>query len=95
MDIHFISYNSEFELETNLSVEEFTHHLFQVAKPEFDRAHIKSVVEASNSIEFKGTPFRFAWNGWNRYNGISSGKILVERVGNYLYITNHISITEC
>jgi len=57
----------------------FTADLFEQIIKKLEASEIHDIKKIDNKLVFKGQIFRFVWNGWNLMNGISSGKIGVEK----------------
>ncbi len=57
-------------------------------------AYIFDIQSQESVVSFKGTVFRFAWNGWNLFNGISKGEIRITKYDDKRYLYYKINFLE-
>ncbi len=90
-----LSYNRKKELYISLNQEIMLKRFREEIEKKLQNSYIQNVESTHESICFKGTPFRFAWNGWNLFNGISSGTIEFKFITeNKFFVKQKICFTE-
>ncbi len=57
-------------------------------------AYMQKISLKDNSLDFSGPPFRFVWNGWNMFNPVSNGQILILQQGKYFVVQYRIYFWE-
>ena len=94
MDYTFLTLSVSSKIKTDISVLDFNDKFFKRVDKELDAAYIKNIVKDEKSRKFKGTLFRFIWNGWNVFNPISRGKIEIVNFKNSIYLRIKIYFLE-
>ena len=94
MNYSFFAVSVSNKIKTKISVPEFKAQFFNKIDTELKSAYIKNIVKDEKSRKFKGSVFRFVWNGWNVFNPISSGEIEVVNFKNSIYIRHKIYFLE-
>lgn len=94
MRIPILTYTRQFEITTQLSELEVSEYLFKQIDKDLNDAYIKNKHRNNNTYKYKATPFRFAWNGWNRFNGVSGGEITIKQENQTITIKNRLKFTE-
>ncbi|MCQ2974158.1 MAG: hypothetical protein MJ211_05040 [Bacteroidales bacterium] len=89
-----LKYRSDFEIYSKLSADEFADSLFKRVKPELEVAYMNDRWRHNNEYRFKGTFFRFVWNGFNRFNGILGGNLKVEKNQGLITVHSEINFKE-
>ena len=90
----FLTLSVSSKIKTDISVLDFNDKFFKRVDKELDSAYIKNIVKDEKSRKFKGTLFRFIWNGWNVFNPISRGKIEIVNFKNSIYLRIKIYFLE-
>lgn len=57
-------------------------------------SYIHEIKNTTNGFKFRGTIFRFAWNGFNFLNGISNGSIKIQVSDNEIVVKYKIFFVE-
>jgi hypothetical protein len=73
---------------------DFAEQLFPVLYKRFEKAYVKYSFQNPYKVTFFASFGRFAWNGWDLFNGISKGVIKLEENNNQLYIYHKICFYE-
>ena len=89
-----LKYRTDFEIYSKMSAEEFADLLFKRLRPEFDEAYMNDRWRHNNEYRFKGTFMRFVWNGFNRFNGVLGGRLLVEKNQGLITVHSEINFKE-
>ena len=90
----FFHHGREDEIFINLKVNDFSDEYFKRVDKSLDRAYIFHRKQENNRYSFKGSIFRFAWNGWNLFNNISNGEIEFTEKNDKRYISHKIYFVE-
>lgn len=86
MGYSLFTYKSVKKVKTVASHTDFTILFHKKMDKILDDAYIHHVDKKHYELEFKGIFFRFIWNGFNRFNGITKGNIKVEEIKGKLFI---------
>jgi hypothetical protein len=89
-----ISHGRKDEIVIHTSINNFASEYFKIFKKKLTESYIFNYKVDGNCIEFNGTVFRFAWNGWNLFNTISYGKIEFTSEDDRPFISHQIKFTE-
>jgi len=84
----------EAPLAINLPTGEFAAEFFKLLDERLEKSYIFKRVTEGNKLSFRGSIFRFIWNGWNLFNPISRGEIEFVEVDGKPFITHKICFTE-
>jgi len=68
-------YKSKKQYFASGETQKFRDALFEKIRIKVLNSGIKNIVITENEIKFKGQIFRFAGNGWNILNGVTSGSV--------------------
>lgn len=79
MFIPLLQYRTKFEIYSTMSQEEFSLHLFDSVRKDLEEGYMRDRWRHNCDYEFKGSNFRFIWNGFNRFNGIKKGSLNVSK----------------
>ena len=94
MDKGFFHHSRRDEIFINLTINDFSKEYFKRVNKSLDKAYIFHIKQEKNKFEFKGSIFRFVWNGWNLFNYISNGEIEFKENNNKRYISHKIYFLE-
>jgi len=94
MPIPILSYTSQVKIKSSVDEPIFVFYYFKLFKRQLDKAYIKNISEKANTCIYKGTPFRFSWNGWNKFNGVTSGKVTLKKQGNEILLNYQLNFYE-
>ena len=94
MDKGFFHHGREDEIFINLTINDFSNEYFKRVDKSLDEAYVFHRKKEKNKFEFKGSIFRFVWNGWNLFNYISNGKIEFKEENDKRYISHKIYFLE-
>lgn len=92
--IPILENKAQFEVYTTLSAEEFSDYFFRELKEDMDNAWMKERWFHNKKYTYKGEFFRFAFCGFNRFNGVSSGRIQVDKNLGLITIKSIINFKE-
>jgi len=90
----FFHHGREDEIFINLKVNDFSDEYFKLVDKSLDDAYVFHRKRENNKYSFKGSIFRFVWNGWNLFNNISNGEIEFTEKNNKRYISHKIYFVE-
>jgi hypothetical protein len=82
------------QIVINISTDEFAAAYFKIFEEKLVNSYIFLRQVEGNLLRFRGSIFRFAWNGWNLFNTISSGEIEFTEEGGYPFIRHKIFFNE-
>jgi len=94
MKYSIFSYTSNIQIKTIAPLTDFTILFYKKMEKIFEEAYIHHVIKDDFDLKFSGIFFRFIWNGFNRFNGISSGIIKIEEVKGKLFLNYKIYFKE-
>jgi hypothetical protein len=69
------SYSRKDHILINILTEEFAVEFFNFVHQKLESSYIFNRKTEGNVLTYKGSLFRFVWNGWNLFNTISKGEI--------------------
>lgn len=73
---------------------EFTDIFLRKMKWKFERSELANINQSSNKISFNGPIFRFVWNGYNMFNGITSASVELSEKNKVVNISYQLWFTE-
>lgn len=73
----FLTYRKQHYIY-HLPQEQFEAGFLTTVRREIKKSYIQQFHRDEGSLAFRGTIFRFVWNGWNFLNGITHGRIEVK-----------------
>lgn len=92
--IPLLQYKSNFEVFSTLSAEKFADVFFAIMKPELENAYMKKRWRHNKVYRYAGTFFRFAWNGFHRFNGVSNGEFSIDKDNGLITVHSSICFKE-
>jgi len=88
------SHSRKDQIVINIPTDEFAAAYFKLVNKNLEESYVFDRQVDGSAMKFKGSIFRFAWNGWNLFNPISAGEIeFFEENGNP-FIRHRIYFTE-
>jgi len=90
----FFHHGREDEIFINLTIDDFSKEYFKQIDKRLDKAYIFQRKQEKNKYQFKGSIFRFSWNGWDLFNNISNGEIEFNEKNDKRYISHKIYFLE-
>jgi len=94
MKFNLLSYSSIQQVDTFATHTDYTILFFKKMDTILANAYIQQVEKHNYTLKFVGTIFRYAWNGFNLFNGISKGEIELVQNRNKLYVKHKLIFTE-
>lgn len=94
MGVGLISHSRMDEIAINLHLDDFAKEYINYVDGRLEDSYVFHRDIFKRKIDFKGSVFRFAWNGWNVFNTITSGEIEFESQEDRTYISHRIYFTE-
>ncbi len=91
---NLFSYKSKKELIIAIEENQFVKEFYNEIENKLTNSYITNISKTKNSLEFTAPIFRFAWNGWNMFNGISKGKFNVSFEDGVPYLSKKIYFFE-
>ncbi len=89
-----LSYSKEKRITINAAIEDYAEVLFNNVESKVKQASIKDIDRKKRKLTFDGSIFRFSWNGFNLFNGISSGKMRIDQEDKEVTFSYEIFFTE-
>jgi len=78
----------------NIPTDDFAAAYFKILDLKLENSYVKNRNIIGQLMLFSGSIFRFAWNGWNLFNTISSGEIEFIEENGIPYFRHKIYFTE-
>jgi len=94
MAVGLISHSRMDEITINIHPDDFATEFIKYVDGRLENSYVFHRNIFKRKIDFKGSVFRFAWNGWNVFNTISNGEIEFESQEDRTYINHKIYFTE-
>ncbi|MEN8122073.1 MAG: hypothetical protein ABFS35_17115 [Bacteroidota bacterium] len=94
MAIGLISHSRMDEIVMNIHPDDFAEEFIKLVDAHLEKSYVFHRNIFKRRIDFKGSVFRFAWNGWNVFNTISNGEIEFESQDDSTFINHKIYFTE-
>lgn len=94
MGVGLISHSRMDEITINIHSDDFAKEYINYVDGRLNESYVFHRNIFKRKIGFKGSVFRFAWNGWNVFNTITSGEIEFEDQEDRTYINHKIYFTE-
>ena len=94
MGVGLISHSRMDEIAINIHPDDFAKEYIDYVDGRLEESYVFHRNIFKRRIDFKGSVFRFAWNGWNVFNTITSGEIEFEDQEDRTYINHKIYFTE-
>jgi hypothetical protein len=91
---NFISFSRRKKITVYTNPDEFSDEFLNEVNFKIENSAILEIKRGENEISFKGPLFRYIWNGWNLFNGISRGRINLINSTNSIIFYHKISFTE-
>ncbi|OQY02554.1 MAG: hypothetical protein B6I20_06810 [Bacteroidetes bacterium 4572_117] len=82
------------EIIINIKTDDFAKEFIKLVDARLEKSYVFHRNIFHRRIDFKGSIFRFAWNGWDLFNTISNGEIEFESKDQKTYISHKIYFTE-
>ncbi len=89
-----ISHGRKDQIVINQSIDNFAKSYFEILTKRFNDSYVFHSEITGNKLIFRGTIFRFVWNGWDLFNTISSGEVEFTSENNNSFIRHKVSFTE-
>ena len=94
MAVGLISHSRLDEININIHPDDFAKEFIKLVDSRLENSYVFHRNIFKRRIDFKGSVFRFVWNGWNVFNTISNGEIEFESQDDRTYINHKIYFTE-
>jgi hypothetical protein len=88
------SHSRKDQIAINLPTEEFAMEYFKILNKKLEDSYIFNRKTEGNKLTFRGSIFRFVWNGWDVFNPISAGEIEFSEEDGKTFIRHKIYFTE-
>ena len=82
------------QIVPTIPTDEFSEEFFTSIENRLIKSHIVNIKKGHNKLFFKGVIFRFVWNGWNLFNGISKGEFRIIEKDDKVYLSWKIHFFE-
>jgi len=92
--MNIISYQNNKLINTYAEHTEYTMLFFEKMTTILQNAHIICVHKKNYTIGFEAPVFRYAWNGFNLFNGITKGEMEIVNARQQLYVKYKLIFTE-
>ncbi|MBN1252443.1 MAG: hypothetical protein JXR51_09230 [Bacteroidales bacterium] len=88
------SHSRRDQILINIKTADYADKFFKKFDSSLEKGYIFDKNRQGNKLEFKGSIFRFAWNGWNLFNNISNGIIEFQEENEKVFIHHKIYFLE-
>lgn len=88
------SHSRKDQIIIHVPIEDFALEYFNHVQRKLTESYVFNYQIEGNLMTFKGSIFRFVWNGWNVFNSISSGEIEFTKENEKPFIRHKICFTE-
>ena len=88
------SHTRKDQIVINIPTDEFAAAYFKLLDQKLEKSYIFDRQTDGTLFRFKGSMFRFVWNGWNLFNTVSRGEIEFADEEGFPYIKHKIYLTE-
>ena len=88
------SHSRKDQITISLPTDMFAAEYFKIIQNKLEQSYIFHCQTNGNRLSFKGSLFRFIWNGWNVFNPISRGEIEFTEENGKSFIRHKIYFTE-
>ena len=78
----------------NENIDHYAEVYFKKVKERLKKSYVFHTSQEGRTLRFKGSIFRFTWNGWDIFNNITHGKIKFLTIDGEPYIEHKIHFTE-
>ncbi|MFN8256721.1 MAG: hypothetical protein U0W24_13585 [Bacteroidales bacterium] len=89
-----LSHGRKNEILIGIDINAFASMYFDIFTKRLTESYIFNHKRSANKLEFKGSNFRFVWNGWDLFNTLSSGEIEFTLEDNKPFIRHQVKFTE-
>ena len=94
MGFNVISFYRRKKINVYTNFDEFSAEFFEEVNAKIENSTINDIKKSTNELTFNGALFRYTWNGWNLFNGISKGRIRITSSENSIIFYHRIFFTE-
>jgi len=94
MGAGIISHSRMDEIRINVDPDDFAKEFFKKVEARLQESYIFKRTAYERRLDFRGSVFRWAWNSWDLFNGITEGEIEFETQGEHTFINHKIYFTE-
>lgn len=88
------SHGRKDQIVINIQLEDFASEYFKLMIKRFSKSFIFHDMPEQNKLQFKGSIFRYVWNGFDLFNSISTGEVEFTSEGGEPFIRHKINFTE-
>jgi hypothetical protein len=88
------SHSRKDQIVITIPTDEFAASFFKIIDKKLDNSYVFTRQTEGSILKFKGSIFRFVWNGWNVFNSISGGEIEFDEENGNPFIRHKIYFTE-
>ena len=88
------SHGRKDQIVINVDIDRFSNEFFKYVKQRLNKSYVFHYEQQDNSLKFKGSIFRFVWNGWDLFNSLTQGEIEFLVEDHNRYIKHKINFTE-
>lgn len=78
----------------NVKYDDFAARFFEIISKRLYKSYILKSEIDGNKLKFKGSIFRFVWNGWDLFNAITQGQIEFTQIDDKSFIEHKINFNE-
>lgn len=82
------------QIVINVDIDHFANDFFEIFQKKLKESYVFQNKRSGNIFRFKGSIFRFAWNGWNVFNPITHGFVEFYTRNGEPFILHRINFTE-
>ena len=90
MGAGIISHSRMDEIRINVEPDDFAKEFFKKVEARLQESYIFKRTAYERRLDFRGSVFRWAWNSWDLFNGITEGEIEFETQGEHTFINHKI-----
>lgn len=88
------SHSRKDQIVINEDIDHYADKFFEQVKERLVKSYVFHNKVEGNQLKFKGSIFRFVWNGWDVFNSVSHGQIDFYEENGAPYIQHKINFTE-
>lgn len=88
------SHGRKDQILINIKIDDFARAYFKIMRKRLGESYVLHQYIVGNKLKFTGSIFRFAWNGWNLFNPISSGEVEFTAENGNSFIRHQINFNE-
>lgn len=89
-----LSHGRKDQIVINVTTDDFAVRFFKIISERLKKSYVFNSETKGNVLKFKGSIFRFVWNGWDLFNSFTQGEIEFTTENDKPFIRHKISFNE-